>query len=216
MNKEMDLIENYIQKVDDWLPYPIDMKTKLLENLRSDVLEAITDSEEKDPVVAFGDPYTVAKSISKGQDWGTTPADYTARFGAFLIDEIIINVAIAIVVVWWIYGVLFPSLESPSSLLFAILSLIFLILPYISFWMYGYFVILEKMFSRTIGKGLIGLSVYDESGVRLTWSQALIRNITKAEMVLLLLEVLISRNKNMYHQRLMDSVASTIVVRIGI
>jgi uncharacterized RDD family membrane protein YckC len=175
--------------------------------------ESINDTKEKDPVVAFGDPYTVAKSISRGQDWGTAPVDYVARFGAFLIDQIIIQVAIVIVVVWWIFGMLVPALEAPSSLLLATFGGIFLLLPYISFWAYGYFVILEKRFSRTIGKGLLGISVYDESGVRLTWSQALIRNITKAEMILLLLEVIISRDKNKNHQRLLDIVAKTIVVR---
>lgn len=213
MNREMNLIEKYIQKVDDWLPYPMDLKRKLLENLRYDVLEVLNDTEEKDPVVAFGDPYTVAKSISKGQDWGTVRVDYRTRFWAFLIDQLIINVAMVIGVAWWIYGVIIPSLEVPSSFLFAFFSGLFLLMPYTFFWIYGYFVVFEKMFSRTPGKRLLGLSVYDESGVRLTWSQALTRNITKAEIVLLLIELLISQYKDTDYQRLLDSVANTIVVK---
>ena len=137
MNKEMDLIENYIQRVDDWLPYPIDLKSKLLENLRSDVLEVINDSEDKDPVVAFGDPYAVAKSISKGQDLGTVRADYGIRFLAFLIDYLIINVALAIGFAWWIYGVLIPTLETRPTLLIAFFTGFFLLVPYFFFWIYA-------------------------------------------------------------------------------
>lgn len=163
--------------------------------------------------MAFGDPYNVAKSISRGQDWGTVRADYRTRFWAFLIDQLIINVAIAIAFAWWIYGVIIPSLEAPSSFLFAFFGGLFLLLPYTLFWVYGYFVVFEKMFSMTPGKRLFGLSVCDESGIRLTWSQALTRNITKAEILLLLLELLIARYKHKKYQRLLDSVATTIVVK---
>jgi uncharacterized RDD family membrane protein YckC len=215
MNRKMDLIENYIQKVDDWLPYPMNLKEKLLENLKSDVLEAINDSEENDPVVAFDDPYAVAESISKGQDWGTVRTEYGPRTWAFLIDYLIINVALAIGFAWWIYGVLIPTLETRPTLLIAFFTGFFLLVPYTIFWIYGYFVVFEKMFSKTPGKRLLGLSVYDESGVSITWSQALIRNITKVDIFLLLLELLIARNKKANHQRLLDSLANTIVVRKG-
>lgn len=57
--------------------------------------------------------------------------------------------------------------------------------------------------------------IYNESGVRITWSQALIRNITKVDIFLLLLELLIARYKNQHYQRLLDSLAQTIVVRKG-
>ena len=144
---------------------------------------------------------------------GTVRADYGIRFLAFLIDYLIINVALAIGFAWWIYGVLIPTLETRPTLLIAFFTGFFLLVPYFFFWIYGYFVVFEKMFSRTPGKFLLGLSVCDESGVRITWPQALIRNITKTEIVILSLEVLISRYKDTNYQRLLDSVATTIVVK---
>jgi uncharacterized RDD family membrane protein YckC len=213
MNKEIDLIEIYIQKVDAWLPYPKNLKNKLLENLRSDVLEVIKDTGEKDPALAFGDPYHVAKSISKGQDWGTTRADYRTRFWAFIFDQLIIFVAVLIGFALWSEIFIIPFLKAGTNLTIIFLSGIFLLIPYVFFWIYGYFVIFEKLFDMTPGKRLLGLSVCDESGVRITWLQALIRNITKFEAGLLLLETLIAHYKNTNYQRLLDLVAQTIVVR---
>jgi uncharacterized RDD family membrane protein YckC len=213
MNKEMDLIEEYVQKVDNWLPYPVNLKTKLLENLKSDVLEVIEDTGEKDPVVAFGDPYYVAKSISKGQDWETTRADYGIRFWAFIFDQFIIFVAVLIGVALWMIGFLTPYIRTGTRPIIPLITVIFLLFPYVLFWVYGYFVVFEKMLDGTPGKLLLGLSVCDESGVRITWLQAIIRNLTKSEVLLLALEVLIAHYRNTNYQRLLDSVAQTIVVR---
>ncbi len=163
--------------------------------------------------MAFGDPYEVAKSISQGQDWGTIRADYRPRIWAFLFDQLIIIGAILVGFALWIYGTLIPALLAHYPYLLIFLSGLFLVFPYGIFWIYGYFVVCEKIFSKTLGKRLFGLSVYDESGIRITWSQALIRNITKAEAALLLLELVIARYKNKDYQRLLDSVANTIVVK---
>ncbi|MHA1977619.1 MAG: RDD family protein [Candidatus Hodarchaeales archaeon] len=213
MNSEMNSINSYLQKVEEWLPHPMKMKKKLLESLKSDVFEAINDSEKKDPVVAFGDPYTVAKSITKGQDLGTVRANYERRFWAFVIDYSIINLALGIGFTWWIYGVLFPALETRPTLLIPIFTGIFVMIPYVIFWIYGYFVVFEKMFSKTPGKRLLGLSVYDASGVRITWIQALTRNITKIDIFLLFLELLIAHYKDTNYQSLMDTLANTEVVK---
>jgi uncharacterized RDD family membrane protein YckC len=213
MNKGMDLIKEYVQKVDTWLPYPMNLKTKLLENLKSDVLEVIEDTGEKDPVVAFGDPYYVAKSISQGQDWGTTRADYGIRFWAFLFDQFIIFLAVFIGFALWMIGFLIPYMRTGTRPIIPFITGIFLLFPYMLFWVYGYFVIFEKMLDGTPGKLLLGLSVCDESGVRITWLQAIIRNLTKSEVFLLALEVLIAHYRNTNYQRLLDSVAQTIVVR---
>lgn len=209
MNKEMELIDDYIQEVNIWLPYPMNLKSKILENLKSDILETIKDTGEKNPVLAFGDPYHVAKSISKGQDWGTIRADYGTRFWAYLFDQVIIFLGILI----GIYLYISISLRSGFNSLSLFFTAFFVLLPYTLFWIYGYFVILEKIFAATPGKRLLGLSVCDESGVRITWLQAIIRNITKFETTLLLLDTIIAHYQKTNYQRLMDTVAKTIVVR---
>jgi uncharacterized RDD family membrane protein YckC len=213
MAKEMDSIDIYIQKVDNWLPYPMNLKNKVLENLRSDVLEVIQDTGETNPELAFGDPYHVAKSISKGQDWGTIRADFGTRFWAYLFDELIIVIAVVIGSILWVYGAFIPFQNSGINLSVIFFSIFFLLVPYTIIWIYGYFVVFEKLFGTTPGKRLFGLSVCDESGIRITWFQALVRNFTKIESVLLLLELLIAHYRDTNYQRLLDLVAQTIVVR---
>ncbi len=213
MAKEMDSIDEYIQKVDNWLPYSMNLKNKVLENLQSDVVETLQDTGESDPELAFGDPYNVAKSISKGQDWGTTRADFGTRLWAFLLDELIIVIAVLIGSILWIYGAIIPFKNLGIDLSFIIFSVFFFLVPYILIWIYGYFVFLEKLFGTTPGKRLFGLSVCDESGVRITWFQALVRNLTKTESLLLLLEVVIAHYRGTNYQRLLDLVAQTVVVR---
>ena len=90
MSDKNVLLESYIQKIDYWLPYPNKKKEKLLENLREEVLEAIQDSENSDPVIAFGDPYQIAKGLSLGQDWGTKPGSWLDRTFTFIIDVILV------------------------------------------------------------------------------------------------------------------------------
>ena len=61
------------------MPYPRNKKAKILENLRAEVIEAIEDKKNADPVIAYGDPYQIAKGISLGQDWGMQPANWYIR-----------------------------------------------------------------------------------------------------------------------------------------
>ncbi|MFX0065500.1 MAG: RDD family protein [Candidatus Hermodarchaeota archaeon] len=58
---------------------------------------------------------------------------------------------------------------------------------------------LEKVFSTTLGKRLYGLYVYDDSEVRLTWSQAFRRNLTKTPPILLMNEL--ENNPRFQHGR---------------
>ena len=90
MSNKNVLLESYIQEIDNWLPYPKKKKSRLLENLRSEVIEAIQDTGNSDPVIAFGDPYQIAKGLSLSQDWGTKPAGWGIRTLAFMIDAILI------------------------------------------------------------------------------------------------------------------------------
>ncbi|MHA2032883.1 MAG: hypothetical protein ACW99Q_26235, partial [Candidatus Kariarchaeaceae archaeon] len=63
MSSKDDLIELYIEKIDYWLPQPKERVKRLLENLKEEILEAIQDTGDPDPVVAYGDPYQIAKGL---------------------------------------------------------------------------------------------------------------------------------------------------------
>ncbi|MFX1283500.1 MAG: RDD family protein [Promethearchaeota archaeon] len=83
----------------------------------------------------------------------------------------------------------------------------------------GYEIVLERVFSRTIGKKWLGLMVVDQSGIRITWTQAVIRNLSKIFHLLLLdvvLGMILEKQdpKKTRKQRGMDILAETIVVQL--
>jgi uncharacterized RDD family membrane protein YckC len=197
MSKKNTLIEEYIRNVDDWLPYPQNEKSEILDNLHAEVTEAIHDKNNPDPTVAFGDPYDIAKGLSLGQDWGMSPANWYVRTVAFMIDVILI---LSICSIYLLIGFLVFfrfNLEAVLSIeklgdaieilqgdlgIGSFLLQIFLLLLFVfgAVVIYSsYFIVLEKQYSSTVGKKLLGLQAVDISGIRLTWKQSILRNFTK-------------------------------------
>ncbi len=217
MNDKFLSIDSYMQKIDYWLPYPSTKKELVLERLKAEITEAIQDTEKKDPVQAFGDPYQVAKDVSSGQDWHIQRSSYSDRVMAFMIDTFIQMIGILAGVFIWLRTVLttnyFAIGSSRSQIVIALVTLFFFLVPYILVWNVGYFIFFEKVTSKTPGKALLGLTVCDVSGVRITWSQAIIRNLTKTEAFILLFEVIIGIVQKTDFQRPLDIVANTIVIR---
>ncbi len=237
MSSENDLVELYIQKVDYWLPQPKEMVKQLLENLKEEVIESIQDKGNADPVVTYGDPYEVAKGLSLSQDWGLTPASWFIRFLAFIVDILlIVSVCLAyllfgLVVILGInvqqaltiseiseaFEILRGDLEI-ASFLFLGLILLFYVFGAVIIYS-AYFVFLEKSYSATIGKKIMGLQVVDISGVRLTWKQSFIRNLTKLPGIIeflpfdIILGMLKMEKGQGGNQRGTELLADTIVVK---
>ena len=237
MSNEDVLLTSYIQKINSWLPYPKEKKFRLLENLKEEVNEAIQDTGNSDPVIAYGDPYQIAKALSLSQDWGTKPAGWGIRIFALLIDLVLV---ISFCFAYLIFGLIvllkidvsqaltisalseaFDILQSDLDLgSFIILALILLFYALGAALIYSaYFIILEKVYSATIGKKILGLQVVDRSGIRLTWKQVILRNFTKFPGVVefLVFDVIFGmlkaeRGQGEY-QRATEILAEAIVVR---
>ncbi|MFX0152602.1 MAG: RDD family protein, partial [Candidatus Hodarchaeota archaeon] len=208
MNNRSFLIDSYIQKIDDWLPYPRTKKELVLERLKAEIAEAIQDTEQEDPVQVFGNPYQVAKDVSSGQDWDMERSSYSDRAMAFVIDTIIQTIGIVAGVLIW-SRTMFTPLYNTAKLTLILISLFIFLIPYVLVWTVGYFILFEKVTSKTPGKALLGLTVCDVSGVRITWSQAIIRNLTKVDSLILLIEVIIGIVQKTDFQRPLDIVANT-------
>ena len=237
MSSENELVELYIQKVGYWLPQPKEMVTRLLKNLKEEVIEAIQDKGNPDPVVAYGDPYQVAKGLSLSKDWGLTPASWFTRLLAFIVDILlIVSICLAyllfgLVVILGInvhqaltiseiseaFEILRGDLEI-ASFLFLGLILLFYVFGAVIIYS-AYFVFLEKSYSATIGKRIMGLQVVDISGVRLTWKQSFIRNLTKLPGIIeflpfdIILGMLKMEKGQGGNQRGTELLADTIVVK---
>ena len=83
--KYADPIDGYILAVSNLLPYPELVKGPVLEDLKKDVQDAMSD-EKRPPTVVFGSPVDVAKNVSLAQNWGIKSATWPMRLFASLID----------------------------------------------------------------------------------------------------------------------------------
>lgn len=237
MSDKKNLTESYIQEIDNWLPYPKKKKSDLLENLRVEITEAIQDSGNPDPEIAYGDSYQIAKGLSLSQDWGRKPSGWFDRILAFMIDATLI---VGFCLIYLISGLVFilrinlkqaltiselseafELLQSDLELgLFLLLAIVLLLYALGAAVIYSaYFIILEKLFSTTIGKKVLGLQAVDQSGVKLTWKQSIVRNFTKlpgiAEFLVfdIILGMLMMERGQGKNQKATDILAETIVVK---
>lgn len=211
-----DPIDRYVKEVIDFLPYQNEKKGLVSNELKKDVQDAMK-NDKRPPSVVFGTPKEVAINLSISQDWGTTKASWFHRLLAFIIDIAILTLILLIFVVIPLSLSIVKPTDSVERFYFFLGINFFIGIPVIGFLL-SYFIILEKMFSTTIGKKVFGLKVLHESGIKINWQQGLIRNITKIPFVgqFLIFDVLIgmfSEKTNAKNQRVLDLVAGTIVVK---
>ncbi|MFX0115963.1 MAG: RDD family protein [Candidatus Hodarchaeota archaeon] len=75
-----------------------------------------------------------------------------------------------------------------------------------------YFFTLEACYGSTIGKSLFRLRVVSETGIRITWPQALVRNLSKFNPQILVLDLIVGWVKKTNGQRGLDAAAKTQVI----
>lgn len=131
-------------------------------------------------------------------------AGFWIRFWAYLLDLIVIG-SITRLIVNPIFNLLDISLSDGS--MFAPISIITSIL------FYGYFVLMTKFFSQTIGKMVFGIQVIDLKGKKPSWGTILFRELIGrfiSTTVFILYVVVAFTNKK---QGIHDLFADTTVVQ---
>ncbi len=232
---ELDL---YIDEVSKYLPYPKKVKQDALDELRIDVQSALNESGEQSPSLAFGSSREVALNVSQGNNWHNERVDWITRFFAWVVDFftlMIISLGIiggGFVILhftfmpWeelmaefasWENEVIDLSLQSILLILFiSVLAILFFVI------FIGYNVVLEYRYGTTIGKRLFHLAVVDQTGIKITWKQAIIRNFSKLIVfqeflpIDVILGMILERfdPEKTHRQRGMDILAETIVVKV--
>jgi uncharacterized RDD family membrane protein YckC len=115
---------------------------------------------------------------------------WVKRLFAYIIDSIIVYAVIGLAVAAtvlpaFLMGVLVPGSSPPASPLggfFGTFASLLLVL---------YFTFAEASYGKTIGKGIMGLHVTTDSGGRPTLGASFLRNLSKINWVLLLLDVIL-------------------------
>jgi uncharacterized RDD family membrane protein YckC len=230
-------IELYIKEVSSLLPYPQSKKKMVLDELRIDVQAAMKDSGGELPSLVFDDPREVAKNICQAQNWHRNRASWSRRFFAWLIDIFIeisgliiylgIGFLFLILFIYpfddlmqefsnWESGIVDLSIQGIILIVFITILTITTVILFV-----GYNAVLEYYFSATIGKKLLKITVVDQTGVRITGKQAIIRNFSKlfiSEEILpldVILGMILERldPEKTRNQRGLDILAETIVIK---
>lgn len=207
-NKEKnEAINEYIQEIKNLLPYSETKKGSVFELLKHDIEEAMMGSNSEDLSISFGKPDTVAKNLCLSQRWGTKQARFTTRIMAYIIDFLVVYIFFGLIMIPYIaVTTVLPELKGIfASPITSILLISFLI---------GYFTILEKKNSTTLGKKLFNLLVVDITGVKITWKQALVRNFSKFRPDIIFIDILIG--KLLYRtneQSILDILTKTNIIK---
>ncbi|MFX1534807.1 MAG: RDD family protein [Promethearchaeota archaeon] len=218
-------LDPYMERINRLLPHKKAVKQPILEALREEVIEALAEAGSNDPTTVYGAPRDVAKNVSLGQDWGVR-ASFKRRTVAYILDSFICAVAALLLAIFFTpmyLNLLIPGFfeileEMPPNdpmittlFITAYASLMLIInLPLSIF----YFILLERVFSTTLAKRMLGLKVCDVSGIRITLKQSIIRNFSKLSFLFLVLDVIMGRvMKEGEQQRLLDSFAETVVLK---
>lgn len=234
---ELNQIDLYIKEVSRLLPYPKSKKKEALDELRIDVQAAMKDSEGETPSMVFGTPFDVAKNVSQGHDWHNKRARWRTRLFAWMIDLIIegsliiifLGVGFLILIMTVIpYDDLIQEFSNWGSGTFTFSARVLLMTIFITFLtivtviiLIGYNAVLEYYFGATVGKKLLNLAVVDQTGIRITWKQAIIRNFSKILISeeLLPFDVILGMilehldPEKTRNQRGLDILAETIVIK---
>ena len=145
------------------------------------------------------------KTVSK-----EVPASLWIRIFAYLIDSILVTLIIVLPLTSNLEDSSFTSYESFSSN-FALTKTVFIIGFFVALLSILYWAILEYKERQSVGKWLLRIHVKSTTGT-LTFSQCVIRNVTKLGSLFLFLDCLYMIFKKT-HQRYFETLSKTEVVR---
>jgi uncharacterized RDD family membrane protein YckC len=162
-----------------------------------------TGGQQQVPVTGLS---TVSRDVKAQEYWGK-------RLLAYVIDAIVVYAVIGLAVAAvalpaFLAGVLVPGYSPPvfpfGTFFGTFAGLIFVL----------YFAIAEASYGRTIGKAVMGLHVATDGGGRPTLGASFLRNISKINFVLLLLDVILGLAMDVgYTKKFSDKYLGTSVVQ---
>jgi uncharacterized RDD family membrane protein YckC len=162
--------ERYVHDVIRALPHEPRLRRQIEMEVRSHIAERVERGESVESAIGrLGDPVQLAESYLAAVPLAS--ATFLSRTAAKLIDVAIYLVGVAPIVLlgWYAFA------RSGESLMPALLLIVCLVLVVPGFCLYT--AIAERRFSQTVGKHLLGLRVVRESGGRIGFGQALVRQL---------------------------------------
>ncbi|WP_405305954.1 RDD family protein [Methanobrevibacter sp.] len=125
---------------------------------------------------------------------------FTRRVVAYVLDFLVVSA------VMWIISFFLFGLFGPKNVYNAYQFLPFLV----AIFGFLYFVLCEKILGASVGKAIMKLEVRSKNGARISWLQALVRNLTKIFWVPIIFDWIIG--KFLKTDRILNNITRTIVV----
>lgn len=125
---------------------------------------------------------------------------FTRRVIAYILDIFVISS------VMWILAYLCYMMINPYET-YGVYKNFAMIVPILIIF---YFVLCEKLMGATIGKSLMYLQVRSRNGARISWAQAIVRNLTKIYWFPVIFDWLVG--KFLRTDRLFGAITRTVVI----
>jgi uncharacterized RDD family membrane protein YckC len=159
--------EEYISRVMQAMPRTMPLRTQIAMELRGHITERMGSGLAVDEVLRqLGDPVRLAESYLSAEP--LVSASFGARAAAKVLDVLTIIVALSPVPLV-AYGLL------PSEAAFPTAVFVFLVGGSYAFGLYT--IVAEYVAGQTLGKRLVGVRVVTDTGARITFGQAIVRQL---------------------------------------
>lgn len=125
---------------------------------------------------------------------------FTRRVIAYVLDFIVISAFM------WIVSFFVSLMVAPVDT-YKVYNYFVYVVPVL---IYVYFVLTEKFFGASIGKSLMFLEVRSKNGAKISWPQAIVRNLTKIYWIPIIFDWAIG--KILKTDRILNNITRTIVI----
>ena len=128
---------------------------------------------------------------------------FSKRIIAYVLDFLIVSA------VMWLISYLLFLIMGPKGVYQSYNNLIYVVPILIML----YFVFCEKRFGSSMGKAIMQIEVRSRNGARISWTQAILRNLTKIYWIPIVFDWLIGRL--LRTDRLFNNLTNTVVIDIN-
>lgn len=125
---------------------------------------------------------------------------FSRRVVSYVLDFIVVSA------IMWILSYLFFLVMGSSNV-----YIVYQYLPYIvPFLIWIYFILTEKFKGASVGKAIMNLEVRSNNGAKISWPQAIVRNITKIYWIPIIFDWLVG--KLLKTDRVLNNITRTVVI----
>ncbi len=200
----MTTFDRYVEQVLDRIPHHLPLRDQVAQDLRSTFADRQRLGQSAEEAIRqLGDPTTLAESYLAAVPM--TPAPFMARVGAKLLDAVLYGLLLPIPAIVYVRATHAGSDAAAGN----IAAILLIVLIAMGFWLLS--AVAEARYSRTPGKKLLGLYVARESGARISFGQAMVRQLP-AFLNILFIDALFALFTER-HQRAFELLSRTRTVR---